>query len=293
MRRLILIVFCAVSLLSFGQNSIDWKKQLDYRSDEIHPIRLQINFIPLVEAKVNDTPLWVKFDTGCSSGFSLTSAVEDKIEHTITGTSTERNPDGSYRGKTKLATISSLEVFGEKYAQVETSFTDWRIFSTLKFNGLLGLKYFQDKRVTLDYKTRKIGVSKRSFLYEGNKDDSMTVVPLLEATGGQAGLIYVGGKVRGHPTVLYLDTGSSASFIDPSILGYADIKQGQRHRLAENIGMSIGDMDFTVKQLRIQEQRREGANFEFPQTVKLGSDVLRNFLITIDKMTNQLMLRKN
>jgi hypothetical protein len=280
-------------MVSFRYKSFDWTKQLDYRPDEIHPIRLQINFIPLVEVKVNDSPLWVKFDTGCSTGFSLTSAVEDKIAHKVTGTSTERNPDGSYRGETTLATIDSLEVFGEKYSPVNTSFTDWRIFSTLKFNGLLGLKYFKDMRVTLDYKTRKIGISKRPFLYEENKDDSMTIVPLLEATRGQAGLIYVAGKVRGHPTVLYLDTGSSASFVDPSMLDSAEIKQGQRHRLAENISLSIGDMDFAVKQLRVQEQRRGGANFDYPQTVKLGSDVLKNFLITIDKITNRLMLQKN
>lgn len=103
---------------------ICWAEKLDYRQDELYPIQLQINFIPLVETKVNDSPLWVIFDTGCSTGFSLTSAVEENIAHKITGKSTERNPDGSYRGETTLATISSLEVFGDKYAPVETSFTD-------------------------------------------------------------------------------------------------------------------------------------------------------------------------
>ncbi len=293
MWRFVLVVFCAVPLLSFGQNCLDWPKQLDYRPDEIHPIRLQINFIPLVEVKVNGSPLWVKFDTGCSPGFSLTSAVEDKIEHTVTGTSTERNPDGSYRGDTTLATINSLEVFGDMYTPVKTSFTDWRIFSTLKFNGLLGLKYFQDKRVTLDYKTKIIGITKRPFLYDENKDDSRVVVPLLEATGGQAGLIYVLGKVRGHPTVFYLDTGSSASFIDPSMLNPTDIKKGKRFLFTENIDMSIGELDFKVKELRVEEQRRVGADFKYPQTIKLGSDVLKNFLITIDKITNQMILQKN
>lgn len=291
--RLILSFICVVQLFSIGQTLPDWTKRLDYRPDELHPIRLQINFIPLVEVKVNGSPLWVKFDTGCSTGFSLTSAVEDKIEHTVTGTSTERNPDGSYRGETTLATIDSLEVFGDIYTPVKTSFTDWRIFSTLKFNGLLGLKYFKAKRVTLDYKRKIIGISKRSFFYEENKDDSRSVVPLLEATGGQAGLIYVLGKVRGHPTVFYLDTGSSASFIDPSMLNPTDIIKGKRYLFTENINMTIGDMDFTVKELRVQEQRREGADFEYLQTVKLGSDVLKNFLITIDKITNQLMLQKN
>jgi hypothetical protein len=245
----------------------------------------------VVEVKVNNSPLWVKFDTGCSTGFSLTSAVEDTIEHQVIGKSTERNPDGSYRGKTTLATIASLEVFGDKHAPVETSFTDWRIFSTLKFNGLLGLKYFQKKRVTIDYKKKKIGITVRPLVYETIKDFSGAVIPLLEASGSQGDLIFVLGQIRGQPTVIYLDTGSSASFIDPGMLDANEIKKGRKHMLAENIEMSIGDFSFTVKRLRVAEQRR-GVNFEYPQTVKLGSDVIRDFLLTIDKIANKLFLAK-
>ncbi len=292
MNRIVLILFCGVQLLSFEHNNPDWVKHLDYRQDELHQIRVQMNFIPLVEVKVNGSPLWVKFDTGCSTGFSLTSAVEEKIAHKVTGTSTERNPDGSYRGETKLGTIASMEAFGDRYAPVETSFTDWRMFSSLKFNGLLGLKYFKDKRVTLDYKSKIIGVSARPFVYKAVRDYSISAVPLLKATGSQADLLYVLGKVRTQFTVIYLDTGSSASFIDPSMLDSSDIKKGERYLLAEDIDMSIGDCHFTVKKLRVEEQRR-GVNFEYPQTVKFGSDVLRNFIITIDKISNRLMFQKN
>ena len=76
--------------------------------------------------------------------------------------------------------------------------------------------------------------------------------------------------------------------LDPS-----DIKMGKRYLYAEDIELSIGDLDFMGKELRVEEQRRAGADFEYPQTVKLGSDVLRNFLITIDKITSQMILRKN
>jgi len=234
----------------------------------------------------------VKLDTGCSTGFSLTSAVEGKIEHTVTGKSTERNPDGSYRGETTLATVASLEVFGETYAPVETSFSDWRIFSTMKFNGLLGLKYFKNKRVTIDYKKKKIGITDRPLGYTSIKRFSGAVVPLMEASGSQADLIYILGRIKGQATVIYLDTGSSASFIDPSMLDESEIKKGKRYLLATNVEMSIGDLPFTVKQLRVQEQRR-GVNFEYPQTIKLGSDVIKDFLITIDKITNRLILQKN
>ncbi len=276
----------------FEQDKPGWAERLDYRQDELYPIKIQINSIPLVEVKVNDSPLWVIFDTGCSTGFSLTSAVENSIEHKVTGKSTELNPDGSYRGETTLASITSLEIFGVMYAPVKTSFTDWRIFSTLKFNGLLGLKYFKDKRVTIDYKQSIIGITDRPFVYETLEEFKGAAVPLLEAKGGQADLIYVVGQIRGKSTVIYLDTGSSASFIDPSMLDASEIKTGKRYSFAENVVMSIGDFPFTAKRLRVQEQRR-GVKFEYPQTVKLGSDVIRDFLITIDKITNLLILEKN
>jgi len=279
-------------LFSFERSRPDWAEKLDYRPNELYPIKLQINSIPLVEVNVNGSPYWVKFDTGCSTGFSLTSAVAEKIAHKVTGTSTERNPDGSYRGKTTLATIASLEVFGEKYAPVETSFTDWRIFSALKFNGLLGLKYFEEKRVTIDYRAKIIGISERPLIYRAIRDNSWAVVPLLDASGSQADLIYVLGRVKVRPTVIYLDTGSSASFIDPNMLDASEIKKGERHLLAENVEMSIGDFSFTIKQLRVQEQRR-GVEFEYPQTVKLGSDVIRDFLIMIDKITNRIVIQRN
>jgi hypothetical protein len=56
--------------------------------------------------------------------------------------------------------------------------------------------------------------------------------------------------------------------------------------------MSIGDLSFKVKQLRVREQRR-GVSFEYPQTVKLGADVIKNFLITVDRISGKLFLSKN
>jgi len=76
------------------------------------------------------------------------------------------------------------------------------------------------------------------------------------------------------------------------MLDASEIKKGKKQLLAENVAMSIGEFSFTVKQLRVQEQRR-AVTFEYPQTVKLGSDAIKNFLITIDRISGKLFLAKN
>ncbi len=279
-------------MFSSGQASPDWAKRLDYRPDEIFPIKLQINFVPLVEVRINGSPFWVIFDTGNSTGFSLTSAVEDRIEHKVVGTTTERWADGSYRGETKIVRIPSLEVFGETFSDVETTISDWKIFSSLKFNGLLGLRYFRNKRVTIDYRTMKIGITSRPLVPAPLDGKFSGIVSLLDPPPGQEDLIYVLGRVKDQPSVIYLDTGSSASFIDPGALDDREIIEGKRHLLAENIEMSVQDFHFIVKQLRVEKQRR-GVDFGYPQTVKLGSDFLRDFLITIDKIANRVIIQRH
>lgn len=292
LKRAFIFLGCTVYLSSASQVRPDWAERLDYRPDEIFPIKLQINFVPLVEVRVNGSPFWVIFDTGNSTGFSLTSAVEDRIEHKVVGTTTERWPDGSYRGETKIVQIPSLEVFGETFIDVETTISDWKIFSSLEFNGLLGLRYFRNKRVTIDYRTMKIGITSRPLVPAALDGKFSGIVSLLDPPPGQEDLIYVLGRVKDQPSVIYLDTGSSASFIDPGALDDKEVIEGKRHLLAENIEMSLQDFHFIVKQLRVEKQRR-GVDFGYPQTVRLGSDFLRDFLITIDKIANRVIIQRH
>ncbi len=289
---LVLLVSCVSLLFGSDEPGADWMEYLDYRENEVYPIKLQINFIPLVKIKVNSSPLWVIFDTGCSEGFSLTTAVEAQIEHKIKGTTTERWLDGSYRGESKIVMITSMQVFGDEYACVETSLSDWRIFSTFKYNGLLGLGYFKDKRVTINYKTKKNGITERPLVYASLKKRSVRIAFLLDPPCSQKDLIYVLGKTNGQTAVVFLDTGSSASFIDPDFLGDREVFQGKRGPMARKALVSIGGFEFRVPEMRVLEQER-GVRFAYPVAVKIGSDVLKEFLLTVDKITNRIILQSN
>lgn len=106
-------------LFDLERSRPDWAEKLDYQQDELYPIRVQINSIPLVEVRVNGTPLWVKFDTGCSTGFSLTSAVEKKSNTKSPESRQKEIPMGRTGGKRRLRR-SPLSRF------LETDMHQWR-----------------------------------------------------------------------------------------------------------------------------------------------------------------------
>lgn len=284
--------FTSVITFCYGLQKPGWIQRLKYSQDEIYPIKLALNNIPLVTININETPIDIFFDTGNSHGLGLTTAIEGKIEYKIIKTTRSTWPDGSYRGESKIITVSSLGVFGDVYKNVEVVFSDWKMYSSLKFNGLLGLKYFRRKRVTLDYQNEKIAVSEKPLTNAALQNSHDTVVQLLDPPERHMDLIYLIGRVNGQETVIYLDTGSSASFIDPRIIDKNDIIKENKRSLVKDIKFSINGFGFKVRRMRVMELRR-GMNFKYPVRVRLGSDVLKDFLITIDKMTNRIIFHKD
>jgi hypothetical protein len=284
--------FTVVSILCSALQKPGWVERLNYTSDEIYPITLTLNNIPLVTVIINETPLDIFFDTGNSHGLGLTTAIEGKIAYKVIKTIRSTWPDGSYRGESKIITISSLDVFGDAYNNVEAVFSDWKMYSSLKFNGLLGLKFFRNKRVTLDYKNKKIAVSVIPLPDVALQNSHDVAVTLLNPPERHRDLIYLRGKVNGQETVIYLDTGSSASFIDPRMLDKNDIIKENKRSIVKDIKFSINGFDFIVSRMRVRELRR-GMNFKYPVSARLGSDVLKGFLITIDKITNRIIFHKD
>lgn len=289
----ILIIFGFTSVLSPSSTLLkpDWVRRLNYTQDEIYPLALALNNIPLVTVKINETPIEVFFDTGNSHGLGLTTATEGRIAYKVIKTIRSTWPDGSFRGESKLTTISSLNVFGDVYKNVEVVLSDWKMYSNLKFNGMLGLRYFRNKRVTLDYQNKKIAVSSKHLPNAALQNSHDIVVLLLNPPERYRDLIYLIGKVNGIETVIYLDTGSSASFIDPRMLDKNDISKENKRFISKDIKFSINGLDFVVSRMRVKEFRR-GMNFKYPVRARLGSDVLKDFLITIDKITNKIIFHK-
>ncbi len=100
------------------------------------------------------------------------------------------------------------------------------------------------------------------------------------------------GKVNDQETIIYIDTESSAFFIDPGMLDKNDIIKENKYSIAKDIKFSIHGFDFVVSRMRIQGLRRI-MNFEYPVSARLESDALKDFLIAIGKIKNRIVFNKN
>jgi hypothetical protein len=153
------------------------------------------------------------FDTGCGPAIFFTDIMQDKLTLTLLEEVEELNRDGSHRGWSRRVSVDAFSVFGEEYKNVETTLSDWSLYSSSPFNGSVGLEYFASKVVTLDYAGRRFALSNHPVDYAGLQG-SYTVLPLYHSTSkGQETLLFFEAELEGKPVMVYVDTGKNYSYI--------------------------------------------------------------------------------
>lgn len=293
MRKFIFYVTAAICILLLfttyyfrkKNTDINWINDLSYEENQVYDLSFQLfSPCPLVPVKIGDKKVKLIFDTGNGMGIFLTTALEKEIDYEITGTTTELNADGSYRGEGKSILLKSIYVFDEECTDIQTSLVDWKLFSSLKMNGTIGLKYFDHKVITLDYKNKKIGVSNKEIDYSKLSNDQYTIIPLIQSDlKNEQDLLFIEGVVNGEKSTIYLDTGSSRSFYG------SDSTQKEIQVQLGECTYTFREKDFRQAEIGFQDE------FEYPLTLSINSDLLKknHFVITIDKIHNNLIIGRN
>ena len=281
----IAIIVISLFCLERKNGNIDWIKELNYKKEEIHDMSIGlINPCPTIPVELDNKKINIEFDTGNTEGISITSAIKGKVDCEVTGKITSANADGTYRGNGESIVIKSVNIFGEKYTNVNSSLTDWRMYGSLKFNGLIGLKYFRNKVVTLDYKNKKIAVSNNSIDYNKLPKEKYTILPLVSpSASSMKDLLFFEGEVNGEKSTIYLDTGSSRSFVN---------LEGNNKDTSANV--KLGDKKYKFQRLRNNEIGFTD-KFNFPLRLAINSDLLKanHFVITIDRIQNNIIISQN
>jgi len=266
--------------------NLNWVKDFNYDESEIHDISIGfLNPCPFIPVKIDDKEVRLLFDTGNGEGLFLTTALKEKIDYEITGKTTELNSDGSYRGEGNAILLKNLTIFNYEYSNVQSILTDWKMYGFFKNNGGIGLKYFKNKVITLDYDNKKIAIGNKALDYNNLQDDRYTVIPLISSNlSNEKDLLFFQGEINGEKSTIYIDTGSTRS-----VLNFDNSKDNE-------IKVKIGDKEykFNCSKFKYDEIKFQD-EFEYPLRLAINSDLLKlnHFVISIDKIQNKLIIYQN
>ncbi len=266
-----------------------WSQELGYRETELYPLTLGALGCPFIEVDVSGIKLPLMLDSGTARGFVITNHAPS-IPHRVEERIEELDADGSHRGDSFGIRVETVSVFGEVFKNVVGSLSDWQMFSSEPFNGTVGLDFFLDRRLTLDYRSRKVGVT-AELLPEKLDRKRYLSVDLVEPPKSQGHILYARAKVNGREATVYFDTGYNVSFIDPAFAeGLARVERpGKFKAFRERVPMELAGHTFILDDLRESPVRR-GTGFDLPVALELGSDVLSRCIVTIDLRVKKLIL---
>jgi hypothetical protein len=266
-----------------------WSQDLGYRETQLYPLTLGASGCPFIEVDVSGIKLPLMLDSGTARGFVITNQAPS-IPHRVEERTEELNADGSHRGESFRIRVDTVSVLGEVFKNVAGSLSDWQMFSSEPFNGTVGLDLFLDRRLTLDYRSRRVGVS-ASPLPEKLDHKRYLSVDLVEPPESQGHILYARARVNGREAIVYFDTGYNVSFIDPAFAeGLARVERPGKFKVfRERIPMELGGHVFILNDLR-ESQVRRGTGFGLPVALALGSDVLSRCIVTIDIRVKKLIL---
>ena len=303
--RFISITLVIILLLAFGYlgnkyipilfADETWINDLGYEENQIH--KLTFNWpgersCPEIPIAIENKTYKLGFDTGCGTGIFFTDVMEDNIEYTHLGKVEALNRDGSHRGWNKHIIIDEFTVFGDKYENIETTISDWHMYSSEKFNGTIGLAYFKSKIVTLDYTGHKIAVSSNPIDYERLNSDKYVVLPLYKTTSkGQKDLPFFKAEVRGKSVMVYLDTGKNYSYV---------YNPDSRYSMADkptnflDVPVKIGNIELMLDDVVEVNNIAQAEGLPLPTMLELNSDQLWkcNLLVTFDLIDQKIIFRR-
>lgn len=271
-----------------------WIQDIGYQEDEVYDLVLNSVGCPVIPITIEGDEFPFIFDTGCNDGLYLTNLLDNNVDYTLLGKTEELNRDGSHRGWSQFIQLNEFSVFGKSYADVEATLADWEMFSSDKFNGLIGPKYFSSQVITLDYIGRKIAVTSHAIDYNKLDMKKYVVLPLLKSEQDyQKNLLFFEAVFNEEPITVYLDTGKNHSYLHNPDSTYSP-GIGKPNTPKRDITIVMNDMKLLLKGV-LEANLAQIADLPHPVTIELNSDQIKknNLLVTIDLISQHIIFRRS
>ena len=278
---LIAIFILACAFGSFAQNPAKVDLEMKFRG-----------VMPAIEVMVNGQgPFFFALDTGAQGGGRADSSLVEKLKLPVVRKMETGDPSGINNQVFDVVKIETLTVGSIQLKNLEVLSRNYNIYPNLpKIDGILGLEFFKDYLVTLDYPAKRVRFEKGELPKENGKDilsfENPRGVPVVElSVGNQKIKAHIdSGNIVGR-FILPAAVTEKLTFMEPPIVvgkartvaNEVEIKQG---KLKDSI--RLGGFEFAEPTISFPSQRE----------ANIGSKLLSDFSITFDQKNKRLQLKK-
>lgn len=258
---------------------------LSIYASETHTIELNLdNYIPVIQAEIEGQKMNVLFDSGATTTLILKQSILNSLTGTQKTGRVRKSVDARGMVSTSSEVIIPMIKVHSMIARNVPSFPyqPWGMTLAIddtgtvpsdfhgRQSGVLGLLFFEDKKLIIDYPNKKIVV----FTSDTFPKPYHALNWIKANYVAHPDELKITGSIHGNPYTFILDTGATASVLHPNLLE----NQGEQCR----VNVAFGD--FIVK-----NQLFHSVDFKEPQVDGiLGYNFFENAVIFIDQK-NQIM----
>jgi hypothetical protein len=282
--------------LNPAADSPTWLAEYCYSPDEVVDFTFGANgapLVPVVHIVVQGETIPVIFDTGTAGYGSLDDKLIERLKLPVKSWATWFDSSGAEVGKVPLAIAPELRFGPIRLNNVEiVGMGPESIMGKANgFSGTVGWWMFRDYRVTVDYASRKIALSRSPLPPKIKSCATRYIAPFVSPTN-LPGLVLIEGDVDGQPIYLELDTGKSSTVLDPKIKSIRKFTQEESGYIIDGIHVGPFEVKSRFGRMFVGLQGL-GKGLPRPVYVGLGSDFLQQFRATIDYPHRQVVLEQS
>jgi len=260
---------------------VPWITHLGYRPAEIHAITTGVYAMPNVPVTIDGRRLQLVLDTGNLSGLTLTPDWLRRLDLPVVDEVMTCDSGGTEIGRVPVHRAAEVAAFGRRWTGVRILERDTGVI-----DGLIGPAFLLDRRFTLDYRNRLLGIASTPLPDEAAHSHGGDLVP----HPGLPGLILIRGQVNGQTVLLEVDTGKSRTCIDERLVTQLNLLCNTDGCRLDSV--VIGPFSFAVPSAKVLSFAGLSRGLPEPVQLAVGSDILLQVILSVDYPRGRYMLTR-
>lgn len=280
-----IVLLGAITMLLAGcqtaERSVPGKVTLPDDDGQRFAISIKRYGYPYLTITINDRPIEVFLDTGNMSGLFLSERVIRDLDLPVIRSTNTYDSDGRPTGQANVYGATTMGAFGDQWRDVQIQQRD-----VPGANGAIGPPYLKGKRFKLDYTKKTLTVWDSHLPVRPEHDDVLELIPVERLEG----MIVVRGRVGAEEVLMQIDTGKSRTCIDPDLARRLDLPESSGGFRIDDL--RLGSHQFSIPSAKGVRFRGISDGLDRPIEIGIGSDVLKDVVMTIDYLRQVAIFQK-